>query len=295
MGRSAPIGSLLRMPGWRGELLDAAQSAFVERTLGNTQLIEDMSWRLTDTKVLRIRADGNDFVLKAADSDSHHIGREINAYEKYTAPLALHGRTGELVAADRASNALIVSYQWGASVEGTAAELDAEVHRQAGLALRLLHDQQARVDAAYERLSTEKSTTWLDQEHRIGRGTEAKARRILRAYRPSPVVVVATHGDWQPRNWLIDAGLLRVIDFGRFDFRPASTDLCRLAVQQWRRSPGLEDAFLAGYGDDPRDDQLWPIELLREAIGTAVWAFLVGDAAFEAQGHRMLDEALDRF
>lgn len=283
------------MPGWPWELLDAAQSAFVERTLGKTQLIEDMSWGLTDTKVLRIRTDGNDFVLKAAGPGTHHIGREISAYEKYTAPLALHERTGELVAADRASNALIVSYQRGVSVEDTAGELDAEVHRQAGLALRLLHDQEARVDAAYERLSTEKSMAWLDREHRIGRSTEAKARQILSAHRPSPVVVVPTHGDWQPRNWLIDAGLLRVIDFGRFDFRPASTDLCRLAVQQWKRSPALEDAFLAGYGDDPRDDQHWRIELLREAIGTAVWAFLVGDTAFEAQGHRMLTEALDRF
>jgi hypothetical protein len=32
---------------------------------------------------------------------------------------------------------------------------------------------------------------------------------------------------------------------------------------------------------------------VREAIGTAVWAHLVGDVAFEAQGHRMLAEVLD--
>ncbi|WP_024874501.1 hypothetical protein [Saccharomonospora piscinae] len=47
---------------------------------------------------------------------------------------------------------------------------------------------------------------------------------------------------------------------------------CRVTVQQWHESPSLEDAFLSGYGSDPRDPEVWRIELLREAIGTAVWA-----------------------
>ncbi|WP_255414769.1 hypothetical protein [Pseudarthrobacter sp. AG30] len=40
---------------------------------------------------------------------------------------------------------------------------------------------------------------------------------------------------------------------------------------------------------------MWRIDLLREAIGTAVWAYQVGDGNFERQGHRMLREAVDRF
>lgn len=35
--------------------------------------------------------------------------------------------------------------------------------------------------------------------------------------------------------------------------------------------------------------------LVREAVGTAVWAREVGDHAFEQQGHRMLAEALDLY
>jgi hypothetical protein len=31
---------------------------------------------------------------------------------------------------------------------------------------------------------------------------------------------------------------------------------------------------------------------VREGIGTAAWAHRVGDEAFEAQGHRMIAEAL---
>lgn len=89
--------------------------------------------------------------------------------------------------------------------------------------------------------------------------------------------------------------MLRVIDFGRFEFRPAATDLCRLAVQQWARVPALEGAFLDAYGADPRAPELWRIDLLREAVGTAAWAHHVGDEQFEAQGHRMLDAALARF
>ncbi|HEX7203283.1 MAG TPA: aminoglycoside phosphotransferase family protein, partial [Arthrobacter sp.] len=85
------------------------------------------------------------------------------------------------------------------------------------------------------------------------------------------------------------------IDFGRFDFRPAATDFCRLAVQQWQKMPALEEEFLNGYGDDPRSAHVWRIDLLREAIGTSVWAHLVGDEAFEAQGHEMLGQALQRF
>lgn len=57
----------------------------------------------------------------------------------------------------------------------------------------------------------------------------------------------------------------------------------------------LEEAFLRGYGGDPRTEEVWRMDLLRDAIGTAVWAFQVGDTGFEAQGHRMLAEALERF
>ena len=77
--------------------------------------------------------------------------------------------------------------------------------------------------------------------------------------------------------------------------RPAGTDLCRLAVKEWRADLGLEQAFLDGYGDDPRDPELWRIDLLCEAIGTAAWAYQVNDREFEDQGHRQLAEALALF
>jgi hypothetical protein len=74
--------------------------------------------------------------------------------------------------------------------------------------------------------------------------------------------------------------------------RPALTDFARLAAQEFRRNPNLEPAFLDGYGTDPRETDAWHRTRVREAIGTAAWAHRVGDAGFEAQGHRMIADAL---
>jgi thiamine kinase-like enzyme len=103
---------------------------------------------------------------------------------------------------------------------------------------------------------------------------------------------VPTHGDWQPRNWLIHDGTVRAIDLGRADRRPAFTDFARLAVRQFAADPALEAAFLDGYGPDPRTPDRWRILLIREAIGTADWAYKVGDERFEMEGHRMIEAVL---
>jgi len=84
-------------------------------------------------------------------------------------------------------------------------------------------------------------------------------------------------------------------DFGRFGWRPASFDLTRLAVLHWQHDPALEAAFFDGYGDDPRTPDAWRWLQLREAVGTATWAYAVGDEGFEAQGHDMLRRALAAF
>ncbi|MGC0365910.1 hypothetical protein ABH922_003894 [Rhodococcus sp. 27YEA15] len=57
----------------------------------------------------------------------------------------------------------------------------------------------------------------------------------------------------------------------------------------------LERAFFEGYGTDPREPELWALLSLREAVGTAVWAYQVGDTSFERPGRRMIEEALELF
>lgn len=283
------------MAKWHLGLLDEAQSAFVESHLGVPQLLKDMSWGLVDTTVLHVRNAAAEFVVKATGPNNHHLPRELAAYESFTADFARSGQAARLVAGDRVTNVLIVEYQEGELAQGTRFEWDPSIHQQAAHFLRAFHHRHSHVDQDYEVEVTAKALAWLDRPHRISPPVADEARQILGDYRPAPVVVVPTHGDWQPRNWLVHGDRLRVIDFGRFAFRPAASDLCRLATQQWREAPSLETTFLDAYGTDPRDPAVWPVDLLREAISTAAWAYTVGDEDFEEQGHRMLGEALARF
>jgi aminoglycoside phosphotransferase (APT) family kinase protein len=119
-----------------------------------------------------------------------------------------------------------------------------------------------------------------------------RLRTEIGSWPTPPASVVPTHGDWQPRNWLLHDNIVSVIDFGRAAMRPAFTDFVRLAAQEFRGDPGLETAFLDGYGTDPREPAGWRRNRIREAIGTVTWAYRVGDEAFEAQGHRMIAQAL---
>lgn len=284
------------MSGWNGGLLESRKAARVEEWLGESTLIADLSWGLVDTAVLHVHASCGDVIVKAAGEPNGHIARETTAHWAHTTALIEAGRTSRMLHADEALNLLVLKYQVGELVEGSDIEMSPKIHEQAGAILRMFHDgTPARLDDDYEARVTAKALGALDREHRIDPAAERAARRILERYEPRTIATVPTHGDWHPRNWLVDDGFVKAIDFGRFEFRPAATDLCRLAVKQWHCAPQLEAAFLTGYGTDPRDDRVWPVDLLREAVGTAVWAYQVGDTEFEEHGHARLEEAIRRF
>jgi thiamine kinase-like enzyme len=177
-------------------------------------------------------------------------------------------------------------------VEGSDSEFLPSTYRQAGQLLAQLHEQDAVEDDDFEAREKAKALRWLDKPHRIAPAIEAKLRSTVEAWPTPTTTLVPTHGDWQPRNWLILAGTVSVIDFGRADLRPALTDFARLSAQQFRTDPALETAFIDGYGGDPREPAAWRHNRIREAIATAVWAYQVGDERFEQQGHRMIAEAL---
>jgi aminoglycoside phosphotransferase len=272
--------------------LTPAQSALVQAWLPDARLQEDLSWGLTDTAVLDVAAGTGRYVIKAAGPGNSHIGREITAHLTVTAALAAGGDAARMIHFDRGENLLVTEYLQGELVQGTSAETAPDAHRQAGALLRRLHEQSARIDDESEARATRRALAWLDGVHRIETSVAAQLRGILTAYKPGPVTVVPTHGDWHPRNWLIDNGRVKAIDFGRFDQRPAISDFCRLSAQQWRGRPDLKAAFFDGYGHAVAHSGLWPIFQMREAIGTAAWAHKVGDVPFEEQGHRMIADAL---
>ena len=271
--------------------LTPRQRALLGDRFPGAELVGDHSWGLIGTTVLRLRHAGRDLAVKAGDDADTHIARELRAHRGWTG--ALRGSAPELVYADADAKLLVTGWLPGELVQGRPAEQEPGTYRQAGALLARLHGQAGTVDDGYEARMRDRALRQLDTPHRIAPDTEARLRAEIATWPDGPATLVPTHGDWQPRNWLVHHGTVTVIDFGRADLRPAHTDLCRLAVQQFRDRPELERAFLDGYGDDPRTGSAWRRELLREAIGTAVWAHRVGDERFERQGHRMVAEALD--
>lgn len=275
--------------------LSKTQVEQLERWLPGAQLEADLSWHEMDTVVLLTKKEGQRYILKSAGEQNHHFDRELQSHQNNTAGLIAAGYCASLIAASVPQRLMLLEYLPGTLIDRTAAAFDPDIHHQAGRALKILHHSDAHVDQDYETQLIAKCQRVLSRPHRIPTSVEQEVLARLSSYHPQPVQLVPTHGDWQPRNWLNDHGRLRIIDFGRFEYRPAATDLVRLAAQQWSGRPDLEEAFFAGYGKDPRSQLAWPMLYLHEAIGTAVWAYQMGAEEFEEQGHRMLVEALRLF
>jgi aminoglycoside phosphotransferase (APT) family kinase protein len=219
------------------------------------------------------------------------MDREIWAHTQIVPPLADASLAPRLLHAEPRLRLVATTFLPGLLVEGTPAEHRPDVYRRAGTVLALLHAQGRRPGDDHERCADARALDWLEREHCIADELVDRLRAELAQPVPSRPVV-PTHGDWQPRNWLVDDGRLAVIDFGRADWRPAATDLGRLHAQQFRGRPDLEQAFLDGYGSDPREAVAWRRDRLRDAVGTAVWAHLMGQEEFERVGLRMIADVL---
>ena len=272
--------------------LAGRQRHLLDNWLPGVTVTRDHSWGLVGMVVLELEHEGAKYIAKAADESDLHILREVKAHREWLTPWTSQQRAPELVYADLDAKLIVCRYLEGELVLGSAHEWHSDTYRQAGALLAQLHGQFSCEDPHFEAREKAKALKWLDGPHRIARHVESELREEMSSW-PSPsVTVVPTHGDWQPRNWLIHEGVVSVIDFGRAELRPAFTDFARLEVQQFRTSPGLDTAFLEGYGRDPRDAEACHRNRVREAIGTAGWAHQVGAVAFEQQGHRMIAEAM---
>lgn len=274
--------------------LSPRQVKLLDAWLPGAQLEHDHSWELGLRAVLEVTWSGERFIVKAGPEHDHHMQREITAHQQWLGPWTSTGRAPEAVHADGAAHLLVTRHLPGTLVLGRVQADDPEVYEQAGRLLAAFHGQTSQVDHRDEERQNARSLRWLDGEHRIDPDTEQRLRAEIASWPTPPAVLVPTHGDWQPRNWLIHEGRVAVIDFGRASLRPAMSDFTRLAAQDFLRNPALEAAFLRGYGPDPRAPDAWHRARVREAIGTAVWAHQVGDEAFEAQGHEMITAALPR-
>jgi hypothetical protein len=272
--------------------LSPRQRALLAQWLPGARVEKEHSWGLVPTTVLELTLAGDRFIVKAGGDDDHHIARELHAHRCWLLPWTSRGRAPALVHGDPDAKILVTRYLPGELVLGSDHAGAPATYRQAGGLLALLHAQDAVTDEEYERRENEKSLAWLSGPHRIAPATVAQLRAEIAGWPAPATTLVPTHGDWQPRNWLVHDDVISIIDFGRAAMRPALTDFARLARQDFLGGAGLEAAFLKGYGADPREARAWHRTLVREAIGTAAWAHRVGDEQFEAQGHRMIAAVL---
>lgn len=274
--------------------LSERQRELLHDWLPGAAVAKDHSWGLVGTIVLELRCDRARYIAKAGDDNDSHLTRELRAHRNWLEPWTTRGRAPVLVNADEDAKLLLTRYLPGELVQGGEHEQLPDTYHQAGQLLAWLHAQLAVEDAEFEAREQAKALAWLAKPHRIAPDIAQRLREQVESWPTPTVQLVPTHGDWQPRNWLVHEGVVSAIDFGRADLRPAMTDFARLAAQQFRSDPALEAAFLAGYGAEPRESGAWQRHRVREAIGTAAWAYQVGDESFEQQGHRMIAEVLGR-
>ncbi len=272
--------------------LTPVQRRLLGEWLPDAVVERDHSWGLVETTVLEVTDGEARLIVKAGGVDDHHIEREVRAHLDWLRPLTSIGRAPLLRHCDVGAKLLVTHYLPGAIVQGTERADDPRTHLQAGQLLARLHGQPGVTDGDYERRENLRTLAWLDQEHQIAAQTEVQLRAEIGSWPTPPATLVPTHGDWQPRNWLVHNDSVSIIDFGRAALRPAMSDFARLAAQDFAREPSLESAFLDGYGSEPREPAAWYRVRVREAVGTAVWAYQVGDTAFEAQGHAMIADVL---
>ncbi|MGJ9453709.1 aminoglycoside phosphotransferase family protein [Actinotignum sp. GS-2025c] len=272
-GGLAPGSGSLTGNGHSGDALTSPDAARVR----------DLSWPERESTVLHLSGPGVSWILKTAGNTAYSVGREARA-RAWTGTLEARGTVARLLWYDDAAPLAILDYLPGCDVLGSPWELSPRVHYQAGAALALLHGAGARLDHGFAKGALTRTRARIAEIRALAPGGAlpaaspkgispadftggplpatspegippaafdeklAEAEDFLASYQPGSVVVHPTHGDWQARNWLWDepAGQLRVIDFGRFGWRPAAADFLELH-ELWQAHPELDEAAARGY------------------------------------------------
>jgi len=260
-------------------------AAFVQDRLGEVRVVADLSWPYEGSEVYRIRdVDGTDHILKRLINDTFYA-RETAGYA-WASALGPESAP-RLEAADPHLRVVITTFLPGVLLQ--EAYLDparsAQAYRQVGELLGRLHESAAPAadSDVIDRLVAQTDT----HLERVGAELDAAQReRVYRAAQQLATVAasmpaVPTHGDFWPRNLLIDpdSGQVAVIDFERAALAPAVRDLVRLETNVFTRSPTARDAFYAGYGRDlaPVETSALRAWAVLDPLSALAWALAHND------------------
>jgi 8-oxo-dGTP diphosphatase len=277
-------------------------AALARQVAGQVTDVTDCSWQRDTSAVWRLSsASGGCWYLKRHSSGRFHE-REVAALRNW-APALGPGRVPELAAADPEILVMVVTAVPGEPVLGLQLSTREEqrVHQQAGQMLGRLHESRL-VPGAGEDAS--RLTSRVDAHLDEAGGLLTPAQRAMvrdcasrLAWLGPRVPAVASHGDFQPRNWLWDtaSGRLGIIDWERAEPAPAVRDLVRLEYGPWDGRPDLREDFFAGYGRDltlEEDETLFCYAIL-DALSGLRWGLANGDDEVVSRAWRTFERSLD--
>jgi Ser/Thr protein kinase RdoA (MazF antagonist) len=259
--------------------LPAGLFAFAKQVLGPCELLADCSWGHRMSSVMSLRnGHGATWFLKQHNHAERYLA-EVTAYRQWVPALA--ERAPRLRASDDPLHAVILSAvpgyvtPWPADRphdDSKRRASEAVVQHSAGQLLRQLHDGQPALP--WDDFGAAKAEEF-DQLAPFAAGlltarelarARAQVHELTRA--PCPVKVPC-HRDYTPRNWLVDAGTVYIVDFEWSRLDVWVNDLARLHLGIWATRPDLQDAFMSGYGRELNDADR---AILHDcAVLTGVW------------------------
>ena len=273
------------------EVLKAAS-----RHLGDFVVVADRSWDLNLAVVLEVVSSGRTMFVKG-HAESRRFRIEVSAYEDVVPAIA--DRAPGLLWYDEPAQTIATTALRGVSPVDWAVTPASEraIHRDAGTLLRRLHDAtpgielpgwaEAKVEG-FERWVAEAPEGLLDPAD-----VDFARSHVSMLESCVPPSGVTCHGDWQPRNWLIDVdGKVLTFDFERVQAEWWCHDLQRLWWREWIDRPDLAEAHFEGYGRAPSDDEIAMLMATSAAghITQIVWATRHGDADFAEAGRQHLQK-----
>lgn len=275
-------------------------AALASQVAGQVTDVTDCSWHRDSSAVWRLTSASGSWYLKRHSSGLFHA-REVAALRNW-APTLGPGRVPELAAADPEILVMIVTAVPGEPVPGLqlSSRDEQQVHWQAGRLLRRLHEIRPATTADED---VGRLTSRVDEHLDHVGGLLSPAQRGLarecasRLTRLGPKVpVVASHGDFQPRNWLWDTASARlgVIDWERAEPAAAIRDVARLEDGPWDGKPGLREHFFAGYGRDltPEEDEALFCYAVLDALSGLRWGLANCDDAVVSRAWRTFERPL---
>jgi phosphotransferase family enzyme len=278
---------------------------WAERTIGPIAVLEDRSrafgrmslvWRLETV-------DGGEFYLKRHEARGLYERELVGLGWLSGLPEGARQMAVPMVATADELDAMLFEAAPGEIVE--EAELSSEelqaAYQMAGAFAAALHALPCNGCGAapgYEQELVGKIEGWFELYEGVA-GLDAELKRfVLDAVVADGVfreaVLVPTHMDYSPRNWLIhrdDGALwLHVIDWERARPELWVQDAQRMSEDHWHRDPALREAFFLGYGREPSEVEGRQLKLLNLAatVPTIGWARAREDTRFEAWAREVL-------